>query len=138
VELSTKKVTEVADLANLYGRECNPKGSKCGASTLDGEKLMLLDVATGKWSELAKTRVGWVTWSQDGNYLYFDSGFGNDATIRRMRLADRKIERVADLKGFRRVIFAYSPWLGVTPEGDPLVLHDISSQEVYALDFEEP
>lgn len=55
-----------------------------------------------------------------------------------MRLADRKVERAADLKGFRRRVFLYAPWLGVTPDGDPLLLHDISTEEVYALDFEEP
>jgi len=41
-------------------------------------------------------------------------------------------------KGFRRVIFAWTPWSGLTPDGSPLVLRDISSQEVYALDFEAP
>jgi dipeptidyl aminopeptidase/acylaminoacyl peptidase len=138
LELSTRQVTDVTDLANLFGLGCAPDGHKCAASTLDGQKLMLLDAGSGKWSELAKAHAGWVVWSKDGKYLYFDSGFDKDAAVSRLRLEDRKIERVADLKGFRRMLFAYAPWLGVTPEGDPLVLHDISTQEVYALDFEEP
>jgi hypothetical protein len=56
----------------------------------------------------------------------------------RVRVADHKVERVASLKGFRRAIFAWTPWSGLTPDGSPLLLHDISSQEVYALDLEAP
>jgi len=52
--------------------------------------------------------------------------------------ADRKLERIADLKELRRVVFAWIPWSGDTPDGSPLLLRDISSQEVYALDFETP
>ena len=29
-------------------------------------------------------------------------------------------------------------WSGLTPDGAPLLLRDIGTQEVYALDFEEP
>ena len=55
-----------------------------------------------------------------------------------MRVSDRNLERLADLKGFRRVVFGGFPWSGVTPDGVPLLLRDISSQEVYALDFDAP
>jgi len=56
----------------------------------------------------------------------------------RVRIADRKVERLANLKGFRRVVFGGFPWSGITPDGAPLLLRDTSSQEVYALDFESP
>jgi Tol biopolymer transport system component len=85
-----------------------------------------------------KTDVGGVKWSADGKYLYFDSGAGGDPAISRLRIADRKLERVTSLKDFRRVIFSLYPWLGLTPEGDPLLMRDVGSQEVYALDFEAP
>jgi hypothetical protein len=55
-----------------------------------------------------------------------------------LRLADRNLKRLTDLKGFRRVVSGLLPRSGVTPDGAPLLLRDISSQEVYALDFEAP
>jgi hypothetical protein len=55
-----------------------------------------------------------------------------------VRVADRKLERLADLMGLHRVVFAWIPWSGVTPDRSPLLPRDISSQEVYALDFETP
>ena len=55
----------------------------------------------------------------------------------RLRIADHKVEQIASLKNFRRVVWGSLPWLGLTPTGDPLVMRDIGSLEVYALDFEE-
>src|ERR1700730_17196839 len=99
---------------------------------------MLFDFTSQKWSEFLKMGVGFTEWSKDGKYIYFDTGLSEGAAVYRVRVADRKLERVADLKGLRRVVFAWTPWSGVTPDGSPLLLRDISSQEVYALDFEAP
>jgi Tol biopolymer transport system component len=82
--------------------------------------------------------VGFTDWSKDSKYIYFDTGLSEDPAVYRVRVADRKLERMADLKGLRRLVFAWTPWSGVTPDGSPLLLRDISSQEVYALDFEAP
>ena len=47
----------------------------------------------------------------------------------------RKLERWADLRGFPRGGF-FGPWLGVTPDGSPLLLKDISIEEIYRLNLE--
>jgi hypothetical protein len=53
-------------------------------------------------------------------------------------IAGGKAERIVDLHDFRRVVEAWLSWIGVTPDGSPLLMRDTGSQEVYALDFEEP
>jgi hypothetical protein len=45
---------------------------------------------------------------------------------------------VASLKEFRRVVTPWISWSGITPDGAPLLMRDIGTQEVYALDFEAP
>ena len=82
--------------------------------------------------------VGMTSWSGDNKYIYFDTGLSENPAFYRLRIADRKLQRLADLKGLRRVVFSPIPWSGVTPDGSPLLLRDISSQEIYALDFEAP
>jgi Tol biopolymer transport system component len=82
--------------------------------------------------------VGFTDWSRDGKYIYFDTGLSADPAIYRIRVADRKLERIASLRGFRRAVNAWTPWSGIAPDGSPLVLRDVSSQEVYALDLEAP
>jgi hypothetical protein len=32
----------------------------------------------------------------------------------------------------------FGPWLGLGPDDSPLVLKDIGTQDIYALDWEEP
>lgn len=49
-----------------------------------------------------------------------------------------KLERVASLKETRRAVWGNLPWFGLSPKDEPLILRDAGSQEVYALDFEEP
>ena len=45
--------------------------------------------------------------------------------------------RVADLKSFPQAgYFGY--WLGMAPDDSPLLLRDTGTQEIYALDWEEP
>jgi len=138
VDLNTSQVTTLPESNNVILPLCSPDGRYVVASTIDARKLMLYDFNSQKWSELVKVNVGFTEWSKDGKYIYFDTGLSDDPAIYRVRVADRKVERVASLKGFRRVIFAWTPWSGLTPDGSPLLLHDVSSQEVYALDFEAP
>jgi hypothetical protein len=68
----------------------------------------------------------------------FDNGFSAEQAVYRVRLADHKVEEIASLKDFRRMVTPWSTWFGVTPDGSLLVIRDAGSQEVYALDLEVP
>jgi len=138
VDLKTLQVSTVTKATGMVFPVASPDGRFIAAATVDGQKLMLFDSSKGQWSELLKAEVGWTTWSQDSEYIYFDTGFSDQPAFYRVRVADRKLERLADLKGLRRVVLGTVPWSGVTPDGSLLLLRDISSQEVYALDFEAP
>ena len=61
-----------------------------------------------------------------------------DPAVYRVRIADHKLERVADLKNLRRVVTAWLSWCGLTPDGSPLLMRDVGTQEINALDFEAP
>jgi Tol biopolymer transport system component len=132
----TGKVSALPGSESLIAPALSPDGRFLAATTTDRLKLMLFDFATQKWVELAKTDIGALNWTRDSKYLYFDSGSGLDPAISRVRMADRKLERVTGLKDFRRVEFSFYPWSGLTPDGAPLMLRDVGTQEVYALDFQ--
>jgi eukaryotic-like serine/threonine-protein kinase len=55
----------------------------------------------------------------------------------RVRAADRKVERLVSLKGYC-LAGAIGYWMGLAPDGSPLLLHDVGVQEIYALDWEAP
>jgi Tol biopolymer transport system component len=108
-------------------------------SPVDGKKLKLYDFRTQAWQEFAPPAgVGFTEWSSDGRYLYFDNGWSTDPAVYRFRISDHNVEQVTSLKTFRRAAWGELPWLGLTRNGDPLLMRDVGSQEVYALDFEEP
>ena len=137
---STWKPCKASDFAG--GRagwpELSPDGRYLVSTTMDGQKLKLFDFTTRKWSDLIQTNIGWAQWSADSKFVYFDSGASADPAIYRLSLASRQPERIAGLKDFRRVVQPWASWMGLTPDGSPLLLRDTGTQEVYALDFEAP
>jgi serine/threonine protein kinase/Tol biopolymer transport system component len=138
LDIKTSQTTTIPDSVSLFISRCSPDGRQIAAVTQDGKKLRLYDFATGTWSDLATRDTGFLQWSADGQYIYFDSGFSKELAVYRIRLADRKLEKVADLQNFHRVVESWISWMGLTPDGSPLFMRDIGNQEVYALDFEEP
>ncbi|HKI27299.1 MAG TPA: protein kinase [Candidatus Sulfotelmatobacter sp.] len=137
LDLKTMKMTTVPDSQGRVGAAFSPDGRYVAATTVDGQKLLLFDIATQKWTEL-KASVNAIQWSRDSKYVYFDTQSDADPAVYRMRLSDRKLETVASLKNLRRVILPFQAWMGLTPDGSPLLMRDTGTQEVYALDFEEP
>jgi hypothetical protein len=86
--------------------------------TRDALKMVLFDFETGKWSDLIENMtLDFPSWSKDGKYLYFLHSPENLAVLR-IRVRDRKIEQVADLKGFVPTGW-WGKWLGLDPETYP-------------------
>jgi Tol biopolymer transport system component len=138
LDLKTSKVSTVLDSSQILWPALSPDGHYLVGASQDGQHLMLFDFVARNWSELASANIGFTQWSGDGKSVYFDTGSSTDPAIYRVRLADRKQERVASLKDFRRVVTPWISWSGLTPDGSPLLMRDIGTQEVYALDFELP
>jgi hypothetical protein len=72
-------------------------------------------------------------WSHDGQYLYEDRG---EAGIYRVQITDQRAEKVADTKDVRRAVGRGGGiWFGLTPDNSPMLLRNLSSQQIYALDW---
>jgi len=137
-DLETRKISPLPDTQQLFSPRWSPDGRYIAALTTDSLKLMLLDRATQKWQELASIPIGYPSWSQDGEYLYFDTSLSEDAAFQRVRISDHKLERLFSLKGIRRFWGEFGSWTGLAPDDTPLLVRDISSQEIYALDWQAP
>ena len=139
LDLKTQKVSDLPGAENLYSPRWSPDGKYIAAMTTDSQKLMLFDRATGRWMELATlTTIGYPSWSHDGQYLYFDTTLTDDPAFFRIRISDRKLERLFSLKAVRRFWGELGEWTGLAPDDSPLLVRDTSSQEIYALDFQAP
>jgi eukaryotic-like serine/threonine-protein kinase len=135
-DLATRQVSTLPGSQGMYSPRWSPDGRYIPALSTDSKRLLLFDFQTQQWRELAQGTMGWLEWSKDGQYLqaYDDSGTG---AIIRIRLSDHKTERVVDLKNFVTTGH-YSQWFAVAPDDSPIMLRNAGTQDVYALDWEEP
>jgi Tol biopolymer transport system component len=101
--------------------------------------LMLFDVKAQKWTELAPRAAYYPAWSHDGKYLYFSSAAEGEPVFYRVQIKDQRLERVASLKEVKRATYGGpGSWTGLALDDSPLALRDISTYEIYALDWQLP
>ncbi len=136
LDLRTRQSSQLPGSVGLFSPRWSPDGRYIVAITADSQKLMLFDLTSRKWTELASAYVGFPSWTRDGKYVYFDALLPNESAFFRVRISDHKLERVASLKNVRRT-GTYN-WTGLAPDDSPLLLRDIGTQEIYALDWEAP
>jgi Tol biopolymer transport system component len=134
LDVRTNQISTLPGSNSLFSPRWSPDGRYMVAMPLQSRSLMLFDFATQKWEEIAKITCGFPNWSKSGDYVYFLHE-ENQPSVMRVRIRDRKIERVADLKNFRQTGF-YSVWLSLAPDDSPLLLRDTGTQEIYALDWQ--
>jgi Tol biopolymer transport system component len=134
LDLSTHQVSTLPDSKGLFSPRWSPDGHYLIAMSFASGSLMLFDFASQKWEEIAKISMGFPNWSKNGDYVYFLHE-ADHPSVMRIRIRDRKIEQVADLKNFRQTGY-WSIWLGMAPDDSPLLLRNTGTQEIYALDWQ--
>jgi serine/threonine protein kinase/Tol biopolymer transport system component len=136
LDLKTRNASKLPESDGLYSPRWSPDGRYIAAIPLDSLKLMLFDLSSQKWRELAKIFVAYPTWSRDGRYLYFDGILDNQEGYYRVQVSDGKLERILSMQGFQAAGGAFGNWSGIAPDESPLLVRDSSIQEIYALDWE--
>jgi eukaryotic-like serine/threonine-protein kinase len=138
LNLRTHAISMVPGSAELWSPRWSRDGRHIVAHTRAEDRLMLFDSKTQKWTELTKMSVGSVgyeEWSREGDYIYFlgASTAGQPFGVFRVRVGDHKLEQMVSLRDFRG-----ASWGGFAPDDSPLLLRDVGTQDVYALDWEAP
>jgi Tol biopolymer transport system component len=144
IELQSKRVSTLPGSSGLFSPRWSPDGRYIAAITTGTWKMMLFDFATQKWTEAFGSEVGYPWWSREGKYIYFQD-WSNAAQVAhnrivRLRLSDRKIENIVDVKDVGRMTTGTNnvDWFGLAPDDSPLFARDIGSAEIYALDVQWP
>jgi Tol biopolymer transport system component len=139
LDLKTRQVSTVPGSEGLFSPRWSPDGEHLCALSQDSKKLLLYDFKTQKWTEWVNEEgaIGFPAWSRDGKYVYFDAAFTDKTTYRRVKVGQTHSEFFLDLKGVHRYVdTSVGAWSGLSPDESPLLLLDLSTQEVYALDLE--
>ena len=140
-DLKTHQTSQLPGSQGIFGPRWSPDGRYIIAVSSDNNKLMLCDVKAGKWRPLnVGLNFGYLAWSHDSAYVYFDTFLSSDSGYFRVRVSDSKMEKLADLKKMRLFSGQFGPgsWTGLGPGEVPLLPRDISTQEIYAFDLQLP
>ncbi len=136
LDVKAHQISALPGSKGLYSPRWSPDGRYIVAMPPNPHILTLFDFETQKWEQISKVTADFPNWSSTGDSIYYLHE-GDQPSVMRVHIRDRKLERVADLKDFRQAgYFGY--WLGLTPDDSPLLLRDVGTQEIYALDWEAP
>lgn len=136
LDFNTKKMSPIPDSEGLMSPRVSPDGRYLCALSYPDTKLMLFDTSTNRWSSLVEGKqVSYNEWSHDGKYVYMHESREGTGEMVRVRIKDRALEDVVNLKDFPQLGDIFAGWIGLTPDDSPLLMRDRSVQEIYALDL---
>jgi Tol biopolymer transport system component/DNA-binding winged helix-turn-helix (wHTH) protein len=143
VDLKSGGISTVPGSDHMFSPRLSPNGRFIVAMDAPGKsKLFLFDQQTQKWSELAAGEglsPDWPRWSTDSQYVYFSpTTAGRVRFVDRVGVTDHKRERVASIDLPEGTVGIFGHWIGLAPDGTPLLLRNQSIQEIYALDVDLP
>jgi Tol biopolymer transport system component/DNA-binding winged helix-turn-helix (wHTH) protein len=132
VDLRTGHVSALPGSEGMWSPRWSPNGRFIAGLSASGWKVVLYDVETRKQSEISNLVSGWLSWSPDGESLFYET-FDHDASWWRVRMRDRKTERVAALKNMQ-----VGKWFAPAPNNSLITTRSVGTDEIYALDWEAP
>jgi len=136
LDLANHHISTLPESQGYFSPRWSPDGRYILGMSGEKDGILLFDFQKRKWTELTRTPAGFPNWSADGKYVYFLGRVPNRAVLR-VRISDHKVEFVADLKDLPTTGY-WSASLTLTPDDAPLLLRNIGTQDVYALDWEAP
>jgi Tol biopolymer transport system component len=137
VDLRTRQTTIVPGSEGKWSPRWSPDGRYIaaffGGQTL--AKLPVLDLATGQWRTIpVNGEMSYLSFSHDSHFIYF-LRHGRDQGVFRVPVAGGREQRVVDMADWHLTgVYGFSMILD--PTDAPLVLRDMSSDDIYALTLE--
>jgi eukaryotic-like serine/threonine-protein kinase len=138
LDLETHKMTEVPGSEEMWVPSRSRDGRYVLAMSVNDNKqrMWMYDVAGKTWTELMQGAFSDFGFYPDGKSIFYADG--DKQAMFRMRLRDRKLEKIADLVHIDQPTLPYWPsWTGIAPDGTPLLMHDLGTREIYALELEK-
>jgi eukaryotic-like serine/threonine-protein kinase len=134
-DLDGRQITNLPGSAGMTDPRWSPDGQSIAANSFDLASMNIFNVGTQRWSALQpKIVMAFPEWSKDSHFIYFIHT-PDDPGVYRMRVKGGELEKVVNLKNWPQV--GPGGWMGLDPTEAPLLIRDISSNNIYALTLEQ-
>ncbi len=117
-----------------WGTSGTRAGSRTEKRWCTRTSLYSLDKAA--WKEIGGWNWAYPSWSRDGETIAAYNQ--KERRIERWSRRTGRLEVVADASDIPLASWANASWIGLAPDGSPLILRDRSTRDIYALEWEAP
>jgi Tol biopolymer transport system component/DNA-binding winged helix-turn-helix (wHTH) protein len=140
LDLASRRSSALAGTDGICCPRWSPDGRYLLASHADYEDILRYEFATRKWTVIAKDLgpIGYMEWTNDGKSVLFDTLLVQEPGFYRLRVSDLHLDTIVKIGDVRRYYGPFGPWTGIAPDGSPLLVRDISNEEIYSLDLQLP
>lgn len=132
MDMATREAVRLPNSEGLRLPRWSWNGKYAAAQDVQS-RLWVYDTATQRRVLLTAVGAGYPIWSRDNNFVYFE----NDAcsTWFRVNVATHEVSAVANLTGLQMPVAALG-WVGLTPDGATISSRELSSPQIYAMDWD--
>ncbi len=135
-DVETREKTDVPGTEGLNWPSLSPDGRRIAGRSDAGLEIVDLDSDSRKTFVDDWTMLEQFYWQDDDTLMLVDFFFrGKDRAIRRYDLRSGEISEVAVTGGTPSIWGAVGMWVGIDPDGTPMILKDVSIHHIYALDW---
>jgi len=136
IHLRDRSVETLPESAGLRTARWSPDGKYIAALHTDSHEVRLFHVQKRRWITIANSVEGDdMAWSRDSRYVYVNNPQEEAGVILRIRVSDRKREKVVDFSPLRRLHGSLNRWFTLAPDDSPILLRHIDAYEIYALSW---
>ncbi|MBZ5489853.1 MAG: hypothetical protein LAO76_02860 [Acidobacteriia bacterium] len=136
IDLTTGMEEILPDTNGFRTARWSPSGEFIAALKPQTRELMLFDIKAKHWTSIADSITGDnVNWSNDSQYVYVDTLQSTHTLIIQLRVRDKQRQTMADLTPLKKGLGQLDYWIGITPDNSPVMLHQFTAAEVYAIEW---
>ena len=135
VNIATRQVTPVAGSQGTTYPRWSPDGHRIASLASGADGLRVFDRTTSRWTSYPIKGAEFPSWSKDGRSICFLRE-NQEPGVYRISISDGKVEKLADLKGYR-LTGNEDSWMGLDTSDSPMLLRDLDTDDIYALSFAE-
>jgi DNA-binding winged helix-turn-helix (wHTH) protein/dipeptidyl aminopeptidase/acylaminoacyl peptidase len=139
LDWKTRQKEKIPDSEGYWKSRWSPDGKYLASNSEDQKRIVIFDWRNKEWSEVARGNTfGPVAWSRDSQFLYYQDLLEEDEPVRRMRIADRKVDRAVECRPLLEGGVQRCGFEDVMPDGSIVLQLTRGDQDVYALDIDLP